>query len=194
MKKIMAVLMVLALMCSFFCAAEEMSIEQQAKDVISMVNYFVKENTGYEQLFVGIQEMQEELIYGFYTDDNTLQALLVANTKDKNIDSCSFICDDPAVMSMALNCATVLPFVQLLNESDASIAEDIQADMIDMAAWFDENSMDAMEAFENNVLYGNSYVESEFFHLELMIVPLDEGSRMMATYYFRPYVAEAAAE
>ena len=43
-------------------------------------------------------------------------------------------------------------------------------------------------------LYGKSYVESEYFHLELMIVPLDEGARMMATYYFRPYVAEEAAE
>ena len=194
MKKMMAVLMALALMCSFFCAAEELSIEQQAKDVISMVNYFVKENTGYEQLFVGIQELQADLIYGFYTDDNTLQALLVANTGDQTIDSCSFICDAPAVMPLALNCATVLPFAQLLNESDAGIAEALQADMMAMADWFDENRLDAMEAFENNTLYGKSYVESEYFHLELMIVPLDEGSRMMATYYFRPYVAEEAAE
>ena len=194
MKKMTAVLMALALMCSFFCAAEEMSIEQQAKDVISMVNYFVKENTGYEQLFVGYQEVAAGQIYGFSSEDNALQALLVANTDDQTIDSCSFICDAPVVMPLALNCATVLPFAQLLNESDASIAEELQADMLALADWFDENRLDAMEAFENNTLYGISYVESEFFHLELMIVPLDEGARMMATYYFRPFVAEEAAE
>ena len=190
MKKILAALMALAMLCSLFCAAEEMSIEQQAKDVISMVNYFVKENTGYEQLFVGIQTLQEELIYGFYTDDNTLQALLVANSEENTIDSCSFICDDPSVMALALNCATVLPFAQLLNSNDESIAEALQEDMLAMADWFDENRLDAMEAFENDTLYGISYLESEYFHLELMIVPMDEGSRMMATYYFRPFEAE----
>ena len=35
-----------------------------------------------------------------------------------------------------------------------------------------------------------SYQESEFFHVEWMIVPLDEGSRMMVSYYFYPAEAE----
>ena len=191
MKKILAALMALALMCSLFCVAEEVSIEQQAKDVISMVNYFVKENTGYEQLFVGYQEVAAGQIYGFSTEDNALQALLVANVSENTIDSCSFICDAPVVMPLALNCATVLPFVQLLNSNDESIAEELQADMQAMANWFDENRLDAMEAFENNTLYSMSYLDREFFYLDLMIVPMDEGSRMMATYYFRPFEAEA---
>ena len=191
MKKLMAALMALVLMCSFFCVAEEQqSIEQQAKDVISMVNYFVKDNIGVEQLFVGFQEVTEGLIYDFYTGDNALQALLVGDQGSNTIDSCSFICDDPQVMAIALNCATVLPYAQLLSGDDESIMDAVQTDMIAMAAWFDSNRVDAMEAFESDTRYEISYQESEFFHVEWMIVPLDEGSRMMVSYYFYPAEAE----
>lgn len=187
MKKIIAAVMALMLLCSVFCIAEEgLSLEEQAKNTISVINYFVKENSGIEQLFVGFQEAVEGQIFGFYTDDNTIQALLVADTEENVIDSCSFICDDPDVMALALNCASLLPFAQLLSSEDENSADALREDMIAMAEWFDENHLDAMEAFENNTLFGISYLESEYFHLELMIVPLDEGSRLMATYYFSP--------
>ena len=191
MKKIIAALLALAMLCSLSCFAEEsLSITDQAKNIISVINYFVKENSGVEQLFVGFQEAVEGQIFGFYTEDNTIQALLVADTEENVIDSCSFICDDPDVMALTLNCASLLPFAQLLSSEDESSADALQEDMIAMAEWFDENHLDALEAFENNTLYGISYLESEYFHLELMIVPLDEGSRLMATYYFSPAEAE----
>jgi len=191
MKKIAAALLALAMLCSFFCIAEEsLSTADQAKNVISVINYFVKENSGVEQLFVGFQEAVEGQVYGFFTDDNTLQALVVANEDENTLDSCSFICDDPAVMPLALNCASLLPFAQLLYTGDESTADALREDMIDMAAWFDEHHLDAMEAFENGSIYGISYLESEFFHLELVIVPLDEGSRLMASYYFSPAETE----
>ena len=194
MKKIIAALLAIAMLMCACCMAEEMSIDEQAKSIISTVNYIVNENTGEEQLFVSYEEMVEDEIYGFYTEDNTVQALLVANTDEKTIDSCSFICDDPDVMGLALNCTSLLPFAQLIVYGEDSDAKALQDDMLEMAEWIDENHPDALEAFESDSVYAAAYGESEFFHMNLMIVPMDDGVRMMASYYFSPMEAEESAE
>ena len=194
MKRIIAALLALMLLSAGCMAEEEMSVLDQAKNIISAVNFIVKDNTGIEQLFVGYEEIVQDEILGFYTEDNSIQALLVANTDENNIDSCSFICDAPEILPLALNCASLLPFAQMIVYGEEDTVDAIREDMIAMAEWLDENHLDAMEAFENDSIFTASYLDSEFFHLDLMIVPTDEDSRMMAVYYFGAAEAEETAE
>lgn len=192
MKKIIAAIMALVMLCAVSAVAESVSIEDQAKDIISIVNYFVKENSEMEQLFVGYQEVVDDQIFGFFTEDNSIQSLLVANVEENSIDSCSFICDIPQVLPLAFNCANVLPFAQILSAEDDAEADAIQADMIALAKWFDANYTDVVKAFESATAHGVSFMESEFFRADVMIAPLDEGARLMVTYYFEPAADEAA--
>jgi len=191
MKRLTAVLLMVLLLCGIFCLAEGSAVDEKAKETISMVNYFAKEYSGVDQLFIGYQEVVADEIYGFYANCADLQALLVADSETNAIDNCSFITDTPEDMALALNCCSIMPFAAMLEATDEETAAAVQADMMAMAGWIDENSADAMEAFTSGGTYQLSYQESEFFHVSLVIVPMEEGSRMMASYYFGP--AEQAA-
>ena len=191
MKKIAAALLALVMLLSVCCAAEEETgILDQAKNIISTVNFVVNENTGMDQLFVGYEEMAMDEIYVFYTEDNSIQALLVADVDENVIDSCSFVCDAPGAMALVLNCVSLMPFAQLIVYGDDDNADKLQKDMSDMADWIDKIHPDAKDAFENDVVFSASYADSDYFRMDMMIVPMDEGSRMMCVFYFGAAEAE----
>lgn len=191
MKRFTAIMLALVMLLSAFCFAEKsLGIEDLAKDTISIVNYYVQMVYDSEQLFVGYQEIVEGEIFGFYTEDNSIQALLVGNTAENKLSSCSFICDVPEAMLLAMNCACTLPIAQLMLNGENDISDQYSNDMDTMATWFDDNYEAAQEAFENGESYSSIYSESEYFSLEWQIVPLEDHSRLMISYYFNPAEAD----
>lgn len=187
MKKLTAILMVFAMLLCMVCTAEEsMSLDEQAMNVVSTVNYFVQEYSDMEQLFVQYQEVVEGEIFAFFPEDNSIQALLVGNVEENRLSSCSFICDASEMMDIAMNCASVLPFAQLIIDGADDISDEYYADIEALASWFDSEYEAAEEAFENGESYSASYSGGKFFCVEWQIVPMEEHSRMMVSYYFDP--------
>lgn len=184
MKRVFCIWMALLVLACAAGTAEGIALDEKAKQCISVVNYFAKQNTGVEQLFVSYQEVVEGEIFGFAADGIDLQALMVGSSERSELSSASFITDTSANISLALNCGSLMPFCEVLDATDEETAVAIQDDMIAAANWIDENYADVMTAFRACAPYSISYAESDYFRLDVVVAPLENGARMMASYYF----------
>lgn len=193
MKRILLVLMALTLLlgaCGF--AEGEANLEEQALNVVSIINSFTSgmETLNSEQIFSGFQVVVEGEIFGFGNSENSMTALVVGNPETNKLSSFSLFCDVEKGFEPVLRCCSVLPMAHMINDGNEANEDAIFADMDEMGAFFDFNYDAAFAALQNGEDFFAAYSDSDYFCIEWSVTPMENGARMMLSYYFEPAAAE----
>lgn len=191
MKRIIAMLLALALaMCGCCLAEGKASLDEQAKSVVSMIDYLTRQSYDGEQIFIGYQVVEEGAVFGFGNADNSITVLVIGDPETNELLSLSFICDVPEKMQLAMNCCCALPLAQMTNDENEESYDAVTAEMVQLASFFDGNYEAVLAAFEGGESFFLSFTDSDFFNIEWSITPVGDGARMLLAYYFDPVAAE----
>lgn len=193
MKRILVVLLALAMLASACCFAEsELSLEEQAQFIVFVADsYFTdREILNSEQMFSGFQVVVENEFYGFGNSENSLTALVACDPETNSISSFSFICDVEEGIWPAFMYCSVMPFAQMYNDANDENIEDVFVNMQKMSAFLDANYEAAVAAFDAGESFFESFSDSDYGSVEWSVTPLEGGARMMLTYYFHPFALE----
>lgn len=188
MKRLIALLIIIAMLCLGCCSAEESTgPRKNAEDTVMVINFVMHQFLEYEFLFSNISELVPDSIYSFSSNETGLDLIAVIDPQTGETDLCTFTAQDSGEMTMAFMCSCCLVPHDYLLKKDPAAESTWNQEMMNLYDWYDGIRPIATEAIDNGEIYTASYTEGSSFHVEVVVVPLDDGTcQIVVNHYLRP--------
>ena len=176
MKRKLACLLILALMAALptALAEEALTAEDQAYAMANISNDFlIRTETRDAPLFIGVQEL-DDLGLGFVSKNSEIALVCMYDEAQEQVWCSMLLTSDPSYVRDALysGCSMVLL------QGDQPGLEKVSA-LLD--TWYP----DVIAAMDADEFYSQTCYDCEGFDVELMVTPLDEGSRLNLIFYWK---------